>query len=100
MKKYIFDGIKMVGLKDHNGQWWKVVKDCAQCGQCCLSVGNPWWFANEEGACKYLKLHEGGKYLCGLGSSRPFSCCISDPEGIEDFCTVVLEKIDDPSSLL
>jgi hypothetical protein len=94
--KYIFETYKMVGMRDHLGQWWKVTQDCVRCGECCNDCGPEWHFAQDEivGGCKYLEEYEdSGKFLCRLRSSRPFACCCNDPHTIPEYCSVVLEKI-------
>jgi hypothetical protein len=92
--EYKFKGIKLVGLKDHAGQCWKVTADCIYCGQCCLDKGTGWHFADDEGKCVYAIEHTTGAVLCGLKGARPFSCCINDPHATEDYCAVKLEKCD------
>jgi hypothetical protein len=101
--KYIFEGFKMVGMRDHTGQWWKVAQDCTQCGQCCMDQTPHWHFAQDDmvGGCKYLaEEDDGSKYRCLLGAYRPFGCCGNSPFSDLDYCSVKLEKIDDPSNLL
>lgn len=92
----------MIGMQDHHGQWWKVVKDCIRCGQCCMDSPPSWEFAQDDivGGCTFLKEQEDGTYLCGLKGYRPFGCCCNDPHTIPKYCSVVLEKIDDPVPLL
>jgi len=101
--KHIFRGIKMIGTRDHTGQWWKVVQDCVRCGKCCMDAGPGWVFGmgkNLEG-CKYLEKENDGKtYRCDLGAYRPLGCCCNSPFSTKEYCKVVLEKIDDPSCLL
>ena len=101
--KYIFEGIKMLGMKDHKGQWWKVAQDCIRCGECCLDQGPGWHFAQDEylGGCKYLAEEDDKSgYRCLLGAYRPIGCCINSPFVPEEYCSVKLEKIDDPVELL
>ncbi len=100
--KYIFEGIKMLACKDHEGQWWKVEQDCVQCGMCCKDVPPTWVFKrNEDGSCVYLEQDGNtGTYFCVLGARRPFGCCGNSPHSNVEYCKVVLVKTDDPSSLL
>lgn len=101
--KWIYEGIKLVGLRDHIGQWWKVTQDCVQCGKCCKDVPLTWMLGRDKhGACKYLEEYgdQPGVYFCSLGSYRPFGCCGNSPFSTVEYCSVRFEKIDDPSSLL
>jgi hypothetical protein len=101
--KYIFDDMTMVGLRDYTGQWWKVVQGCVRCGQCCDNSGPGWifGFGERKEGCKYLKEEADGKtYRCDLGVLRPFGCSCNHPYSKKEFCSVRLEKIDEPSSLL
>jgi hypothetical protein len=97
--KYLFDGWKMIAVKDDHGQWWKVVKDCTRCGRCCLDSGPDWIFPDKQGGCKYLVGLEDGTYLCNLKGYRPFGCSCNSPP-VPEYCEVVLEKTDDPISML
>ena len=104
--KYIFEHMVMIGLQDHTGQWWKVVEGCARCGKCCMTVatlphGVRWHFHDEEKGCVYLGKEDDGKtYRCDLKGYRPFGCCCNSPFSALDYCSVILEKVDEPSSLL
>lgn len=88
----IFKGVEIVAKK-FDGEPWKV-KDvrCDFCGECC-TINSPGWKdttveAREDGYCRELipKPDELGKFLCRLGSGRPFSCSAysvgPDDEGI------------------
>ena len=100
--KYIFENMVMKGMQDHTGQWWKVVEDCVRCGKCCKETNPNWCFAkDEEGGCIYLEKEDDGKtFRCDLRGYRPFGCCCNDPHTVPEYCSVVLEKIDDPTTLL
>lgn len=101
--KYIFEHMKMLGLQDHTGQWWKVTKDCVRCGECCLDQDANWHFAQDEhlGGCKYLgEEGEGETYRCNLKSSRPFNCCINTPFAAEEYCSVELQKVEGVEEIL
>ncbi len=102
---FIFQDIKMIGMRDHKGQWWKIVQDCVRCGECCKSMGPGWWFGmgKDLTGCKYLESEEDATiypYRCDLGGFRPFGCSCNSPFSKVDYCSVVLEKINDPSPLL
>jgi len=99
--RFVFEEHRMVGMRDHTGQWWKVVEDCVRCGKCCMDVPMYWRFYDKEKGCKYLELEDDGKtYRCDLGAYRPIGCSCNSPFSIVEYCSVKLEKIDDPSSLL
>jgi hypothetical protein len=98
---YIFEDMKMLGMKDHTGQWWRIIQDCVRCGECCRDIGPNWYFSDGDCGCIYLEKEADGKtYRCDLKGSRPFNCCGNSPFSDLEYCKVVLEKIDDPSSLL
>lgn len=99
---FIFEAFKMKGMRDHLGIWWKVVQDCVRCGECCLDRDPHWHFAQDEflGGCKYLAENDDDTYRCALGHARPFSCCGNSPYSGDDYCSVVLEKIENPMELL
>jgi hypothetical protein len=102
LMKTIFSHMTMIGLQDHEGQWWKVVEHCARCGQCCDNKGPGWHFGFGEilEGCKYLEKEDDGTHRCDLRSSRPLSCSCNSPFSKADYCSVRFEKIDEPSSLL
>ena len=99
---FIFKGIKMLGTRDHTGQWWKVVQDCVQCGKCCMDVPPTWVFPRDKsGACIYLEMDAfNNVYFCSLADKRPITCCENSPFSTVEYCSVKLEKIDDPNCLL
>lgn len=98
---YIFDESNMVAYEDHEGQWWRVVKDCVRCGECCRDRDPRWPFAADEylGGCKYLVEEEDGPTSCGLGSKRPFDCCGNSAHSTVEYCKVVLEKMEPPDKV-
>lgn len=97
----IFEHMIMKGMRDHKGQWWKVTQGCARCGACCRDMDFNWHFADGKGGCTYLKLEDDEKtYRCDLKGYRPFGCCGNNPEYPLEGCSVVLERIDDPTTLL
>lgn len=101
--KFIFEHMTMIGMQDHEGQWWKVVEHCARCGQCCDDAGPGWIFGIGEllEGCKYLeKEADGETYRCDLRGNRPQACGCNSPFSKKEYCSVKFEKIDDPSSLL
>jgi hypothetical protein len=87
----IFDGIKMIGCRDYEGQCWKVIENCSYCGQCCEDRGPEWRFAADDicGGCKYLTDNN----RCGLGAERPFSCSINSPSSPKKYCSVKFKKV-------
>jgi len=94
--KSIFDGIKLLGLQDHKGQWWKVVEDCARCGKCCMDVPPNWKLGlNEDlGGCRHLAEEDDKSgYRCLLGAYRPIGCCGNSPFSTVEYCSVKFEKI-------
>ncbi len=94
---YIFEASSMMGMRDHKGQWWKVVQACVRCGECCMDNDPGWIFAQDEmvGGCKYLEEREDdGLFNCTLMMYRPLGCCVSNPHTIPEFCSIVMEPID------
>ncbi len=100
--KSIYDEMVMKGMKDHTGQWWEVIEECARCGACCMDFGDEWHFYNRlKGCCEYLELEDDEEtYRCDLKGYRPFGCCGNNPHHPREDCSVVLVKIDDPTTLL
>ncbi len=99
--KWIFEndpdgGFRMSGMQDETGWWWKVTVHCVKCGECCRDSGPEWKFNREKG-CWWLDIKTS---LCNLKMYRPFGCGCSNPYTIPEYCSVRMEKIDDPSSLL
>jgi hypothetical protein len=89
----IFKDNKMYAIQTLE-QWWVVEKDCVYCGECCLDRGESFVFADDEGRCTKVRVHpDSGATLCSLGSDRPFSCAVSAPECIEDYCAMELRKV-------
>lgn len=53
---------------------WQVKKSrCVQCGKCCRD-------------CEHLKAYPVGRFICELGTRRPYDCCIGD--GWENECAI------------
>jgi len=100
-ERYIFEHSVMVAVRDHKGQWWKVVRDCVRCGQCCMDTSRTWKFALDDiiGGCRYLEELDDGLYNCELRSYRPFGCCCNNPHTIPEYCSVVLEKITEEEAI-
>ena len=99
--KFIYEHMTMIGMQDHLGQWWKVAKFCARCGECCKNIGTPWVFSDGAAGCIYLKKEDDGEtYRCDLRGYRPQICSQDSPFSKLDYCSVKLVKIDGPSSLL
>jgi hypothetical protein len=98
----IVKGIKLIGLRDHLGQWWKVDQDCVRCGQCCLDRDPHWVFAADEflGGCKYLEEETEETYMCGLKTARPFSCTGNSPFSKVDYCKVTFVKVDNVEEII
>lgn len=77
----IFAGIELVAKKMMNEPWQIKTVRCDMCGECC-TINSPGWQDNtvearDDGFCVELipKPDEDGKFLCALGSNRPFGCC-------------------------
>lgn len=103
--KFLYEGWKMIAVQDVHGQWWKVVTDCTRCGKCCSDRKGQVWptledcYIDREGVCKYLSYeNEIGK--CELGVDRPQICSQNYPHTQPDYCGMVMEKVNDPVSLL
>lgn len=99
---YIFKASSMIGMRDHLGQWWKVVQDCVRCGQCCMDQGPTWKFAEDEimGGCVFLEERENDLYRCSLMMYRPLGCGVTNPHTIPKYCSIIMEKIDSPDELV
>lgn len=77
----IFKGIELIAKKFLNKPWEIKTVRCNFCGECC-TIDSPGWKdttveARDDGYCTQLipKSDEPGKFICKLGSGRPFSCC-------------------------
>jgi hypothetical protein len=95
--RQVYDDGSLVILRDHNGQWWKIVQDCVQCGKCCMDVSNKWpWYDEDRGGCKYLVEEVySDKYRCSLGKSgRAFRCAGNSPFSQVEYCVVSFEEIE------
>jgi hypothetical protein len=64
---YVFAGIELVAYKYNSGGWMVKTGRCSMCGSCCVL---------RDGPCEHL-VEDGKRRLCGLGSGRPFSCCLA-----------------------
>lgn len=84
----------MKAVRDLNGQWWRVVRECARCGKCCRDAGMHWLLTDAQGGCDFLIENEDGTASCGMGANMPFGCCIKIPGKSPDYCKVELEKFD------
>ncbi len=103
--KSIWDGWKVIAAQDSTGQWWKVVVGCQRCGECCTKrpTHKNWprymMWVNKEGRCKYLAEEPTelgtGVMRCNLLNHAPLTCHIIDPDGMQDYCKIRLEKTDD-----
>jgi hypothetical protein len=76
----IFKGVELVAKKMLGKPWEIKTVRCDMCGECC-TIDGPGWKdstveAREDGYCRELipKSDEPGKFICRLGSGRPFSC--------------------------
>ncbi len=89
---YVFAGIDLVAYKYRGEKNWTVkVQRCLQCGTCCQNLKKEHLFPVVDGRCTYLIQPQGygGLWFCGLGTSRPFSCAISNVNA--DHCSVKYE---------
>ena len=90
----IFKGIELVAKKFQGKPWEIKHVRCNLCGECCTIKGPGWKDttvgARDDGYCVELipKPDEPGKFLCRLGSGRPFSCSAyaAGPEDTEICC--------------
>lgn len=91
----IFAGIELVAKKFKDKPWKIKTIRCNFCGECC-SIKGPGWKdttveAKEDGYCieRIPKSDEPGKFICRLGSGRPFSCSAyaAGPDD-EDVCCI------------
>ena len=72
----ILAGNELVAFKEPKGEW-KVKKErCCQCGECCF-----------EEECGYLK-QEGDRWICTMGSRKPFRCLADPKEGEHESCSI------------
>lgn len=98
----IFAGIELVAKKFMGKPWEVKTVRCNMCGECC-TISSPGWKettvgVKKNGRCVALipKPDEPGKFLCRLGSGRPFSCSAyaAGPDD-EDLCCIrwkIIEK--------
>ena len=86
---YVFAGIEII-IKRDIGQWFKKIQSCNYCGKCCMNVPADWSYGAKDGNCQHL-IYRANEYLCGLGSDRPFNCCVSDGRSTE--CNIKWQKI-------
>lgn len=98
----IFAGIELVAKKEFPDEPWKIkTVRCNMCGKCCMNKSENWMkdtvgYDPETNYCGALieKDDESGKFICNLGSARPFSCCayavgIND----KDICSIRWEIV-------
>ena len=93
----ILAGIELLARKPgtENKLYVKVV-NCNWCGKCCMNLDSDRHpFPVIDGRCIHLKRRPGKeeKYLCGLGTFRPYNCCVSDPTYMEE-CVIKHEVIE------
>jgi len=97
----IFKGIELVAKKFKDKPWEVKTVRCNFCGECC-TVASPGWKdttveVRDDGYCVELipKSDEEGKFLCRLGSGRPFSCCAyAAGSDDQDVCCIRWKTID------
>lgn len=96
---YIFSSNQMVATKQPDGNWFVVTKPCVNCGKCCSRYNEKPFQCNENGKCPYLEEYPDGTTHCKLGAYRPFGCSVDNPNGNPDFCSIVLEEMNDNNML-
>ena len=85
-------GVESV-IKREQGVWYEKVQRCNRCGKCCMNVPENWKYGQgDDGNCSHLK-YEANEYLCGLGISRPYSCCIGDGNDMNVDCNIKWKEI-------
>jgi len=85
---FLFAGNHHIAFKRPEKGWVIKGELCSSCGECC-SESHLEGLPIENGKCKYLTNHPKleGKFWCGLGKNRPFSCAIGFGR-YEPDCTV------------
>lgn len=96
----IFAGIELVAKRFQNKPWEIKTVRCNFCGKCCTIKGPGWKDttveAKDNGYCVELipKSDEKGKFVCRLGSGRPFSCCAyAAGKNDKDICCIEWKEI-------
>jgi hypothetical protein len=93
---YITAGIELVAYKYLNTPWMMKTGRCDMCGKCCMNFGEVTGdlreMVDETGNCKYL-ISDGDKWVCLLGSSRPWSCSVvATPKNVPE-CTETFKEV-------
>jgi hypothetical protein len=84
---YVFAGAELIAIKELNDSELRVkTNGCNMCGKCCMNVPDDWEYGVKDGNCQHL-IQDVDKYVCSLGSNRPFMCCASD-DSEKDFCCI------------
>lgn len=92
----VMSGIEERARKFPGKEWEIKTSQCNMCGKCCMNVPDDWVFGknHETGHCINLVYNAGWDngetkfgWLCGMGTSRPFSCSTGDEAG-QDHCSV------------
>jgi hypothetical protein len=97
--KYIEEDMRVIAMRDLSHQWWKVDKNCVQCGDCCADMkgvlfpGVEQW-VQEDGTCKFLAPEHDGKRPCLLYPARPHATCThNNPHTMTAYCKMVIIEI-------
>ena len=74
---YILSGIELVAYKIWNESHWMVKTiRCNMCGKCCMKLPEGQMAPIIEGRCMYLTEQDTDRWVCQLGSHRPWACCM------------------------
>ena len=88
---FIFGGMELMAYKEDGSDWYVKTGRCSQCGKCCMGLGETTQPPMaQNGVCVHLK-PDGPKWVCGLGSGRPFSC--SAGRSLKQGCTEQYVKV-------
>jgi hypothetical protein len=72
----LFLGIELIAKKMYGESWQVKTVRCNFCGECCnVGIQGTEGIDPNTGYCKHRVEESPGRYVCGLGSNRPFSCC-------------------------
>ena len=89
-------GIELVAYKMPDGKWQVKTGRCNMCGKCCMNFGKVTGelreMVDETGKCKYL-IADGDKWVCSLGSGRPWSCSVAVQTNTIKGCTETFKEI-------
>jgi hypothetical protein len=87
----VFSANSMIAERQPEANWFVLKKGCVRCGKCCMDF--PIVFGHDEkGHCPYLEII-GNEVSCTLQGYRPFGCCIDNPRGIPEYCSIEYEEV-------